>query len=104
MLNDRVHELCLFFCFFAQTLLLVTDEGLQSNGRLHFHRHLFVLDQILFDQLYGVSQNQVVVETEGAEAVQHPARLLQKTQGTDKDRHINKRVVHRYVFIKLTKH
>lgn len=58
-----------------QTLFLVADESLQSHGRLHFDRHLFVIEQVLSDQLHCIPQHQVVVETQRAEAVQHPARL-----------------------------
>lgn len=59
----------------ALTLFLVTDERLEGYGRLHLDRHLFVLDEVLLDQLHGVSQHQLVVESQRAETVQHPAGL-----------------------------
>lgn len=63
-----------------QTLFLVADQCLQSDGSLHFDGHLFVVNEILLDQLDCVSQHQLIMEMQRAEAVQHPARL--KTRQT----------------------
>jgi len=60
---------------FKHTLFLVADQCLQSNGGFHFNRHLFVVYQILLDQLHGIPQHNLVMETQRAEAVQHPAGL-----------------------------
>lgn len=62
-------------CVRLQTLLLVADQGLQGDGRLHLDRHLFVGDQVLLDQLHRVPQDQLIMELQWAERVQDPAGL-----------------------------
>lgn len=62
-----------------QTLFLVADQRLQSDGSLHLDRHLFVIYQILFDQLHSIPQHQLVMETQRTEGVQHPAGLTKES-------------------------
>lgn len=69
----------------ALTLFLVADQRLQGYGSLHLDRHLFVVDEVLLDQLHGVSQHQLVMESQRAETVQHPAGLAE-TKAERKER------------------
>lgn len=57
------------------TVLLVADQSLQSNGCLHFDRHLLIIDEVLFDEFHCVPQDQLIVELQRAEAVQNPTGL-----------------------------
>lgn len=80
-----------------QTLFLVADQRLQSDRSFHLDRHLFVFDQILFDQLDSVPQHQLIVETQWAEAVEHPARLpkhSREAQINAKPRHFSSKCLH----------
>lgn len=70
----------------ALTLFLVADQRLQRNGSLHLDRHLFVVDEILFNQLHGVSQHQLVVESQWTETVQHPAGLAKTKEERENQR------------------
>lgn len=57
------------------TFLLIADEDLEGDGRLHFHRHLVVIDQTQASELEGCLQVLVTLELDLAEVMKHPAGL-----------------------------
>ena len=63
------------WCEELRTFLLIADEDLQGDGRLHLHRHLVVVDQTEPGQLQSRLQVLVALELHLTEVMQNPAGL-----------------------------